>query len=60
MSMKTAGFSVPSALRAAACRARLRRRDTMLGLNAEFAALNDEAKKLEAQIAGNLKALFGE
>lgn len=35
-------------------------RATMLGLNAEFEALNDEAKKLEAEIAGNIKALFGE
>lgn len=35
-------------------------RETMLGLNAEFEALNAEAKKLEAQIAGNIQALFGE
>ena len=34
-------------------------KETMLGLNAEFEALNDEAKKLEAQIADNIKALFG-
>ena len=27
-------------------------------LNAEFEALNDEAKKLEAQIADNIKRLF--
>ena len=33
---------------------------TMLGLNAEFENLSDEAKKLEAQIAENIKALFGE
>ena len=35
-------------------------KETMLGLNAEFEALNKEAKKLEEQIAGNIKALFGE
>ena len=35
-------------------------RETMLGLNAEFEALNGEAKKLEEQIAENIKALFGE
>ena len=34
-------------------------RDTMLGLNAELTALNEEAKDLEAQIAENIKALFG-
>ena len=34
-------------------------KETMLGLNAEFEALNDEAKKLETEIAGNIKALFG-
>ena len=34
-------------------------RETMLGLNAEFEALNDEAKRLEAEIAGNIKTLFG-
>ncbi len=34
--------------------------ETMLGLNAEFESLNDEAKKLEKQIAGNIKKLFGE
>ena len=34
-------------------------RETMLGLNAEFESLNDEAKKLEKQIAKNLKELFG-
>jgi len=34
-------------------------KETMLGLNDEFAALNEEAKKLEDQIAGNIKALFG-
>jgi len=33
-------------------------RETMLGLNAEFEALNDEAKELEAQIFANLKELF--
>ena len=32
----------------------------MLGLNAEFESLNDEAKKLEKQIAKNVRALFGE
>ena len=35
-------------------------KETMLGLNAEFEALNAVAKKLEEQIAGNMKALFGE
>ena len=35
-------------------------RETMLGLNAEFEALNEEAKKLETQIAANIKALLGE
>lgn len=35
-------------------------RETMLGLNAEYEALNAEAKKLEGQIAENIKALFGE
>ena len=35
-------------------------KEKMLGLNAEFAKLNDEAKKLEEQIAGNIKKLFGE
>ena len=35
-------------------------KETMLGLNAEFEALNEEAKKLEEQIAENIKALFGE
>ena len=34
-------------------------RETMLGLNAEFESLNDEAKRLEAEIAGNIKTLFG-
>ena len=34
-------------------------RETMLGLDAEFEALNEEAKKLEAEVAGNIKALFG-
>ena len=34
-------------------------RETMLGLNAEYEALNAEAKKLEGQIAENIKALFG-
>ena len=33
-------------------------KETMLGLNAEFESLNDEAKKLEAEIAENLKRLF--
>ena len=35
-------------------------KETMLGLNAEFETLNEEAKKLETQIAENIKALFGE
>ena len=35
-------------------------KETMLGLNAEFEALNEEAKKLEKQIAENIEALFGE
>ena len=35
-------------------------KETMLGLNAEFDKLNEEAKTLEAQIAKNIKALFGE
>lgn len=35
-------------------------KQTMLGLNAEFESLNAEAKTLEAQIAENMKALFGE
>lgn len=35
-------------------------RETMLGLNAEFEALNAEAKRLEEQIARNIQALFGE
>ena len=34
-------------------------KETMLDLNAEFESLNDEARKLEAQIADNIKALFG-
>ena len=33
--------------------------EAMLGLNAEFEAMNEEVKKLEAEIAGNIKALFG-
>ena len=35
-------------------------KETMLGLNRELAELNNEAKELEAQIAENIKALFGE
>ena len=35
-------------------------RDTMLTLNSELTALNEEAKALEAQIAKNIKELFGE
>ena len=35
-------------------------KETMLGLNAEFGSLNEEAKKLEAEIAANIKILFGE
>lgn len=34
-------------------------KETMLGLNAEFEALNEEAKILEAQITSNLKELLG-
>ena len=34
-------------------------RETMLGLNAEFEALNGEAKKLEEQIADNIIKMFG-
>ena len=33
-------------------------KETMLRLNAEFAALNAEAKALEAQIAENMRELF--
>lgn len=33
-------------------------KETMLDLNAEFEALNDEAKKLEAEIAENIKRLL--
>ena len=35
-------------------------RETMLSLNRELTELNNEAKELEAQIAENIKALFGE
>ena len=35
-------------------------RETMLGLNRELTELNNEAKEPEAQIAENIKALFGE
>lgn len=35
-------------------------KDTMLGLNKEFENMNAEAKALEAKIAENIKALFGE
>ena len=35
-------------------------KDTMLSLNSELTTLNAEAKELEAQIAENIKALFGE
>ena len=35
-------------------------KETMLGLNRELTELNNEAKELEAQIAENIKALFGE
>ena len=35
-------------------------KDTMLGLNQDFENMNAEAKALEAQIAKNIKALFGE
>ena len=33
-------------------------KNTMIGLNTEFESLNEEAKKLEGQIAANIKALF--
>lgn len=33
-------------------------KETMLGLNAEYASLNEEAKKLETQISLNLRGLF--
>ena len=33
-------------------------KETMLGLNTEFESLNDEAKKLEAEISLNLRGLF--
>ncbi len=33
-------------------------RETMLGLNAEFEALNGEAKKLEQEISGSIRRLF--
>lgn len=35
-------------------------KDTMLGLNNDFEDMNAKAKALEAQIAENIKALFGE
>lgn len=35
-------------------------KDTMLSLNSELNALNVESKELEAQIAENIKSLFGE
>lgn len=35
-------------------------KETMLGLNAEFAVLNEEARKLEAEIAENVRVLIGE
>jgi type I restriction enzyme M protein len=35
-------------------------KEKMLGLNAEFAKLNEDAKTLETEIAANIKALFGE
>ena len=35
-------------------------KDTMLGLSAEFASLNEEAKRLEEKIAESIRALFGE
>lgn len=35
-------------------------RETMLSLNKELTVLNEEAKALEAQIAENIKTLFGE
>ena len=34
-------------------------KETMLGLNDDFAKLSAEAKKLEKQIAENMKGLFG-
>lgn len=33
-------------------------KETMLGLNAEYESLNEEAKKLETQISLNLRGLF--
>ena len=33
---------------------------TMLGLNSELNTLNEEAREFEAQIAENMKMLFGE
>ena len=33
-------------------------KETMLGLNAEFEELNEEAKKLEVEIAANIRGLF--
>ena len=33
-------------------------KETMLGLNTEFETLNEEAKKLEAEISLNLRGLF--
>ena len=35
-------------------------KDTMLGLNQDFEDMNTVAKALEAQIAENITALFGE
>ena len=35
-------------------------KETMLGLNDDFAKLSAEAKKLEKQIAENMKGLLGE
>ena len=33
-------------------------KETMLDLNAEFEELNEEAKKLEVEIAANIRGLF--
>ena len=35
-------------------------KQTMLGLHGELEALNEEVRKLEGQIAENIKGLFGE
>ena len=35
-------------------------KETMLGLHAEFEAMNEEAKQLERQISDSINGLFGE